>query len=301
MFVHLFARVSMEQENPMARFDFPLAGVRCAALALSLCAAALTPAMAQTPAGDPNQVLATVNGEQITGRDLAQAQEDVGSTLPRQMNDAARRKALLDYLVDLKLVTQKAVADKADQTADFKEKLAYYREKLLMEGYLGAIAKNSVTDAALKSTYEEAAKAQKPEVEIHALHILVPTEKEALDVETRLKAGEDFGKLADQLSKDPGSKGGDLGWFTKDRMVPEFAEVAFNLKPGQISQPVKTQFGWHVIKVLEIRTKPFPPMDQVRDQLERFVAQRAQSQAIMKLREGAKITRTDEPAAAPKQ
>jgi peptidyl-prolyl cis-trans isomerase C len=279
----------------MARFHSPLAGVRFAALAFSLCAAA--PALAQTPAGDPNQVLATVNGEQVTGRDLAQAEEDVGSTLPRQMDAAARRKALMDYVIDLKLVTQKAAADKMDQTAEFKQKMAYLREKLLMEGFLGKIAKDSVTDAALKATYDEAAKAQKPEQEIHALHILVPTEKEALDVETRLKAGEDFGKLADQLSKDPGSKGGDLGWFTKDRMVPEFAEVAFNLKPGQISQPVKTQFGWHIIKVLEVRTKPFPPMDQVRDQLERFVAQRAQSQAIMKLREGSKITRADEPAA----
>ncbi len=237
-----------------------------------------------------------MNGENVTAQDLAQAQEDVGSTLPRQMNDAARRKALLDYLVDLKLVTEKAVADKMDQTPDFKAKMAYYREKLLMEGYLGKIAKDSVTEAAIKATYDEAAKAQKPEEEVHALHILVPTEKEALDVEKRLKAGEDFGKLADQLSKDPGSKGGDLGWFTKDRMVPEFAEVAFTLQPGQVSQPVKTQFGWHVIKVLEKRTKPFPPLDQVRDQLDRFVAQRAQSQAIMKLREGAKITRSDQPA-----
>ncbi len=279
----------------MARFHFPLAGVRNAALAFSFCAA-LTPALAQTPAGDPNQALAAVNGEKITAQDLVQAQEDVGSTLPQQMNDAARRKALLDYLIDLKLVTEKAVADKMDQTPDFAAKMAYYREKLLMEGYLGRIAKDSVTDAAIKATYDEAAKAQKPEEEVHALHILVPTEKEALDVEKRLKAGEDFGKLADQLSKDPGSKGGDLGWFTKDRMVPEFAEVAFALQPGQVSQPVKTQFGWHVIKVLEKRTKPFPPLSQVRDQLERFVAQRAQSQAIMKLREGAKITRTDEPA-----
>ncbi|WP_298426174.1 peptidylprolyl isomerase [Rhodoblastus sp.] len=278
----------------MARFHSTFVGVRRAALAISLCAAALTPALAQAPANDPTKVLATVNGEPITAQDLAQASEDVGSTLPKQMNDAAREKALLDYLIDLKLVTQKAAADKMDQTADFQKKMAYYREKLLMEGYLGQIAKSSATDAALKATYDEAAKAQKPEEEVHALHILVPTEKEAQDVEKRLKAGEDFGKLADELSKDPGSKGGDLGWFTKDRMVPEFAEAAFKLQPGQISDPVKTQFGWHVIKVLEKRTKPFPPMDQVRDQLERFVAQRAQSEAIMKLREAAKITRTDE-------
>jgi peptidyl-prolyl cis-trans isomerase C len=187
-----------------------------------------------------------------------------------------------------------------DQSADFQKKMAYYREKLLMEGYLGQVAKDSTSEAALKTAYDEAAKANKPEVEIHALHILVPTEEEAKTVAKRLKAGEDFGKLADELSKDPGSKGGDLGWFTKDRMVPEFADAAFKLEPGQVSDPVKTQFGWHVIKVLDKRSKPFPPMDQVKDQVERFVAQRAQSDAILKLREGAKITRTDEPAEAPK-
>jgi peptidyl-prolyl cis-trans isomerase C len=212
------------------------------------------------------------------------------------MDEAARDKALLDYLVDVTLVTQKAVADKLDQSPEFQKKLAYYREKLLMESFLGVVAKTSVTDAAMKATYDEAAKAQKPETEVHALHILVPTEDEAKTVEKRLKAGEDFGKLADELSKDPGSKGGDLGFFTRDRMVPEFADVAFKLKAGEVSDPVKTQFGWHVIKVLEVRTRPFPPMDQVKDQLEHYVAQKAQSEAIIKLREAAKITRTDEPA-----
>ncbi len=291
----------------MVLFTSPFKGARGAALALTLCASALTPALAQAPAPapakaqavNPAKVLATVNGVDITEADLATAREDVGSTLPKQMNDAARDHALLDYLIDVKLVTQKAVADKLDQSSEFQKKLAYFREKLLMESFLGVIAKTGVTDAAIKSTYDEAAKAQKPELEVHALHILVPTEEEAKTVEKRLKAGEDFGKLADELSKDPGSKGGDLGYFTKDRMVPEFADVAFKLKPGEVSDPVKTQFGWHVIKVLEVREHPFPPMAEVKDQLEHYVAQKAQSEAIVKLREGAKITRTDEPAPAP--
>lgn len=289
----------------MARISVSSRGLRRAALAFSLCAA--VPALAQqgvapvapaaaAPAIDPAKVLATVNGHNITGQDLLQAKDDVAASLPQQLNDAARDKAVLDYLIDLNLVTQKAAADKLDQTPDFEQKLAYYREKLLMEAYLGQVAKGAVTEEALKATYDEAAKAQKPEVEIHALHILVPTEDEAKTVEKRLKAGEDFAKLADELSKDPGSKGGDLGWFTSDRMVPEFAEAAFKLQPGQVSDPVKTQFGWHVIKVLEKRNKPFPSMDQVRDQLQQYVSQRAQSEAILKLREAAKITRTDAPA-----
>ena len=276
----------------MVHFTSSFAGARRAALVLTLCASAL--ALGQGPASA--KVLATVNGAEITDADLATAREDVGSSLPKQMNDAARDKALLDYLIDVKLVTQKAAADKLDATPDFQKKLAYFREKLLMETFLGAVAKSSVTEAAMKATYDEAAKAQQPEQEIHALHILVPTEEEAKTVEKRLKAGEDFGKLADELSKDPGSKGGDLGFFTRDRMVPEFADTAFKLKAGEVSDPVKTQFGWHVIKVLEVRERSFPPMDQVKDQLEHFVAQKAQGEAIVKLRDGAKITRADEAA-----
>ena len=270
------------------------AGARRAALVLSLCAATLSQASVFAQA----KVVATVNGVAISDEELAQAREDVGATLPKQMDDKAREKALLDYLIDVKLVTAKAAAEKMDQAPDFEKKLAYYREKLLMEAYLGKVAKDGTTDATMKATYDEAAKANKPELEVHALHILVPTEEEAKKVEARLKAGEDFGKLADELSKDPGSKGGDLGWFTKDRMVPEFAEAAFKLEPGKISEPVKSQFGWHVIKVLDKRQHPFPPMEQVKAQLEHYVAQKAQSEAIVKLREGAKITRTDEPAPA---
>ncbi|MCW2316132.1 peptidyl-prolyl cis-trans isomerase C [Rhodoblastus acidophilus] len=273
-------------------FSPALAALRRAALALPLCAGAL--ALASYPAAA--KVLATVNGAEITDADVEAASADVGNALPKQMDESARQKALLDYLIDITLVNQKATADKLDQSQDFAKKLAYFRQKLLMETYLGKVTKEGVTPAAEKQVYDDAAKAQKPEDEIHALHILVPTEDEAKKVEERLKKGEDFGKLADELSKDPGSKGGDLGWFTKDRMVPEFADVAFKTEAGKVSDPVKTQFGWHVIKVLEKRQKAFPPFDQVKDQVEHFVQQKVQSEAIMKLRDAAKITRADEPA-----
>ena len=102
--------------------------------------------------------------------------------------------------------------------------------------------------------------------------------------------------MATELSKDPAGEGGDLGWFTKDRMVPEFSEVAFKMEPGQISDPVKTQFGWHIIKVEEKRMKTFPPYDQLKEQAMRYVAQKAQSDMITALRDKAKIERFDEPA-----
>jgi peptidyl-prolyl cis-trans isomerase C len=163
-----------------------------------------------------------------------------------------------------------------------------------MEALLTNVAKAATTDEAEHKAYDEAAKAHPPVQEIHARHILVPTEEEAKAALARIKAGEDFAKVATELSKDPAGEGGDLGWFTKDRMVPEFADAAFKLEPGQVSDPVKSQFGWHIIKVEEKRMQSFPPFEQVKDQATRYVAQKAQGDLIAALHAGAKIERMDE-------
>jgi peptidyl-prolyl cis-trans isomerase C len=140
----------------------------------------------------------------------------------------------------------------------------------------------------------------KDDTEVHARHILVETEAEAKDILAELRKGTDFAELAKQKSKDPGAQeGGDLGFFTKDQMVPEFAEVAFKLEPGQLSDPVKTQFGWHIIRVEEKRKRPVPPYEQVKDQVVTFVTRKTQAEMISKLRDGAKIERLDAPAPAP--
>ena len=124
----------------------------------------------------------------------------------------------------------------------------------------------------------------------------MPTEDEAKAIEAQLKKGADFATLAKEKSKDPGAaEGGDLGYFTKDQMVPEFADVAFKLDKGQISDPVKTQFGWHIIKVEDKRTKPTPTFDEVKGQLENYVAHRAQADLVAKLRSAANIERLDQP------
>ncbi len=241
-------------------------------------------------------MLATVNGRAITQSDVDIAGEDIGANLPPQLTGKAKDAYLLDYLIDGDLVAQKATTDKADQAPDFAKKLAYARDKLLMESQLTEIAKVATDDANLHKIYDEAAKAQKPEDEIHARHILVATEGDAQAVLKRLKAGEDFAKVAKDMSKDPGSEGGDLGWFTRDRMVPAFADAAFALQKGQTSDPVKTQFGWHVIQLEDRRPKTFPPFDQVKDQIARYAVQKAQSDLVVDLRKTAKIERT---AAAP--
>jgi len=242
------------------------------------------------------KTLAKVNGVEITDDDLKLAIDDLGPGIPRQLEGKARESYVLDFLIDEQLVVQKAQSDKLSETTEFAKKLAYLRDKALMETLLGNVAKSAATETAIKQAYDEAAKNQKPDTEYHAHHILVPSEDEAKTALKRVKGGETFEKVASEVSKDPGAKGGDLGWFTKDRMVPEFGEAASKLEPGQISDPVKTQFGWHIIKLDEKRAKTFPPLDQVRDQVARYVVQKAQSDLVVKLRDGAKIERTDQAA-----
>lgn len=278
-------------------------------LALAAALVLAVPAFAQTsapatkppataaPAPDekpvpPDTVLATVNGQKITQLDVTLAAEDIGQNLSPQLKGKARDAYLLDYLIDGTLVAQKAKSDKLDQTPDFGSKMVYAQDKVLMEAMLTRIAKGATSDAELHTIYDTAAKQQKPEEEIHARHILVATEADAQAVLKRLKGGEDFAKVAKQMSKDPGSEGGDLGWFTKERMVPAFADAAFKLAQGQFSDPVKTQFGWHIIQVEGKREKTFPPFDQVKDQIVRYAVQKAQSELIIDLRKSAKIERT---------
>ena len=247
-----------------------------------------TLAFAGAASADP-KVLAKVDGSPITEDDLNDAMADIGPGLPQKLEGAARQKYVLDYLIDLKLAAKKAQTEKLDESPEFARKLAYYRDKLAMEQLLGSVAKAATTEEAERKAYDEAAKAEPPQEEIHARHILVPTEDEAKAALARIKGGEDFAKVATELSKDPSADGGDLGWFTKDRMVPEFSDAAFKLKKGEVSEPVKTQFGWHIIKIEDVRTKSFPPFEQVKDQAARYVSQKAESEAIAQLHSAAKI------------
>ena len=241
------------------------------------------------------KVLAKVDGVAITEEDVKDALEDIGPGLPPKLEGPARQKYVVDYLIDMRLVAKKAAADKLDAGADFARRMTYYHDKLSMESVLRDAGAKATTDEAEHKAYDEAAKQQPPQPEVHARHILLPTEEDAKKALARVKGGEDFAKVATELSKDPGGEGGDLGWFTRDKMVPEFAEAAFKMEPGQISDPVKSQFGWHVIKVEEKRMKTFPPFEQVKEQAGRYVAQKAQSELITGLHKDAKIERFDEP------
>jgi len=252
-----------------------------------------TPVLAQA-----DKVVAKVDGINITEREVALASEDLGERLA-QLPDERKRDEVINYLVDLKLGAKAAAAAKTDQSPDFAARLAYFREKVLLDQYLTGEAKKAATPEAAKKLYDETTKAMAPEEEINARHILVEDEAQAKTVAERLKKGEDFAKVAAELSKDPGSgkEGGSLGWFTKDRMVPEFAEAAFKLEKGQVSEPVKSQFGWHVIKLDDKRTKPLPDFAAVKPQIDQYLERKAQQDIILALREKAKVERLDQPAA----
>jgi peptidyl-prolyl cis-trans isomerase C len=260
-----------------------------------IAALALFAAPASHAQQDP--VVARVDGTEIHESDLAIAEEDLAGNM-QQMAPEAKREYLITFTADMILVAKAAEAKNLADNADFKRRLAYARTKLLMEQILQTESKGAITPEAMRKVYDEAIGQVKKEQEVRARHILVETEDEAKAVLAELKKGADFAELAKAKSKDPGSSdGGDLGYFTKDQMVPEFAETAFKLDKGALSDPVKSQFGWHVIKVEDKRERQPPEFDKVKDQIEQYLVRRAQSEMITKLRAAAKIERVGAPAA----
>lgn len=258
-------------------------------------------------AQDKDPLVAKVNGVEVHQSDLTVAEDEAGQIPP--MSPEAKQDYLVQFVADMILVSKAAQDKKLGDSADFKRKLEFARKKLLMEGLLQSVGKEAVTDAAMHQVYDEAVKQIAEEKEVHARHILFrapagddKAAKEAEDkvkaVIVRLKKGEDFAKVATEVTEDPSGKanGGDLGYFTKEQMVPEFSDAAFKLETGQISEPVKTQFGWHVIKVEDKRTKQAPKFEDVKAQIENFVVRKAQAELVTKLRADAKIERMDKPA-----
>ncbi len=248
-------------------------------------------------AEESDAVIGRANGVDIHESDLAFAEEEIGSNMPNIPPDQ-KREYLVNYLIDMIVLSQAAEKQKLGDRPDVKHRLTFDHNRLLMESLLQDAGKAALTDEAERKVYDEAIKQVKNEEEVHARHILVPTEDEAKAIVAQLKGGADFATLAKEKSKDPGAaEGGDLGYFTKDQMVPEFAEVAFKLGKGQLSDPVKTQFGWHIIKVEDKRIKPTPTFEQVKPQIENYVAHRAQAQLVDDLRKPATVERLDKPAA----
>ena len=275
-----------------------LVALACVALLTVAAPLAPVPYAGVARAADEDPVVARVNGVDIRQSDLAFAEEEIGGNMPT-IPPEQKRDYLINYLVDVIVLSQAAEKQKLGDRPDVKRRLAFDHNRLLMESLLQDSGKSALSDEAERKVYDEAVKQVKNEEEVHARHILVPTEDEAKAILAQLKGGADFATLAKEKSKDPGAaEGGDLGYFTKEQMVPEFSEVAFKLGKGQLSDPVKTQFGWHIIKVEDKRTRPTPTFEQVKPQIENYVAHRAQAEMVENLRKSATVERLDKPAAA---
>jgi peptidyl-prolyl cis-trans isomerase C len=205
------------------------------------------------------KVLATVNGKEITDVDVTALYE----TLPAQYKQAPKEfveQQLLEQLVSMAVIGQAAEQEQMAEQEEFKERLNTVRDQLLQEFYLKEKIEEMVTDEVVRAEYDKFAAEFVPAEEVSARHILLKNAEEAADIIKLLDDGGDFAELAKEYSTGPsGPAGGDLGYFTKDRMVPEFAVVAFELPTGEYTKsPVKTQFGYHVIKV-EDKRKTQPP------------------------------------------
>lgn len=246
-------------------------------------------AMAQEAPASEDKTVAVVNGHEIKVSEVQMATDDIIGQLP-DLPPKLRYPYVVEYLVERHLMAQMAVKDGVADTEEYKRRLALYQAKALRDAYFFQKIRPMVTEEDIKKAYdEEAAKVAQTE-RIRARHILVGTEKEANDIEDRLKAGEKFEDLAKQYSLD-GSKdyGGDLGYFTAPEMVPEFSKAAFALKAGEVSAPVKTDYGWHIIKVEDRKMGAAQPYDQVKTAIRNVLLRKKVQELMEAARKSAKI------------
>ena len=237
-------------------------------------------------------VVAQINGVDIKQSDLDFAASEVGAQLAN-FPPEDRRRMLLQFVIENELMAEAAVKAGLDSGQSFEDRLKYHRRRTLRDAYFDKSVRNAVPDEEAKKIYEAKVAGMKPEEEIHARHILVATEAEAKEVQERLKKGEDFATVAKEKSKDANSEGGDLGFFTRGTMLKPFEDAAFALEVGQISDPVQTQFGWHIIKVEEKRDQPLPSFDQVKEAIMAQLVQQKAQEVVTGLRGAAKIEVVD--------
>jgi len=241
-------------------------------------------------------VVATVSGNPITEADLQMAVSELDQQFA-QLTPDQKRAAALSAIIEIRLMAEKAKAAGLDQDDEFKRKLAFLNERALHAQVIEKEISPKVTDEEIKARYDKEIAARPPVEEVHARHILVKTEDEAKDVIAKLDAGGDFEAIAKEKSSDTGSgaNGGDLGFFAKGQMVPEFEAAAFALEPGTYTKtPVKSDFGFHVIKVEEKRNQPPVAFDQVKDQIRQLVFRDLYFATVKDLRGAAAVEIQDE-------
>jgi peptidyl-prolyl cis-trans isomerase C len=236
--------------------------------------------------------LVTVNGQSITQADVKRAESEMGPELAR-LPEVQRRQRIIQILVETEVMATAAETDKLGQGPDFEARLKSYRRRALRDTYFEKKIRDGVGDADVKAFYDKQAELMKANPQVRARHILVEKEEDAKALRARIVKGEDFAKLAKENSKDPGSgaNGGDLGFMQKGQTVPAFDEMLFKLKPGEMSEPVKTEFGYHILKVEEHRL--LPPLAELKDRMSLHLIQEKAQTISTELRTKAKIEYLD--------
>ncbi len=271
--------------------------LRAATMALALLAMPLGAAsQEQTPTAEQtgsDQVVAIVNGYEIRAYEVRMAFDDVVGQLPN-IPRKLRYPFVVEFLVERHLLAQLANKEGVSESDDYKRRLAAYQAKALRDSYLAQKIGPTISEAELKLAYDEESKKLTDTERLRARHVLVATEKEAIDVLAKLKKGAKFEDLAKQYSLD-GSKdyGGDLGYFTQPEMVPEFSKAAFTLKKGETSKPIKTDFGWHIIRVEDRKMGVAQPYDQVKGAIRNVLVRTKVQEKLAELRKVAKVEIVD--------
>lgn len=254
--------------------------------------AALAQTATQPAATDikSDPVVAVVNGKTLKHSDVVASAQ----TLPPQYRNQIDQlfPQLVDRLIDITLMVDEGRRQKLQDDPDVKAIVAKYEDEAIRQVLVRRFLADKLSDDVLKKRYSEEIAKAPPTEELRASHILVKTEDEAKAIIKQLQGGADFAKLAKEKSTDTssGGNGGDLGYFAEGDMVPEFYAATAKLKKGEYTKdPVKTQYGWHVIELTDRRTKPVPKFEEIKDQVKEQVTQELVSAWLAGMHKGAKI------------
>ena len=229
-----------------------------------------TTLLASIAFADDDRIIATYKGGEVKESEVIQQFQPVlaaqtgGKDKKFTDLDSALQETLVRAYINIKLLEEEAKDSGIESSKQFQDKLNAVKNQMIQQELMERFVKSYVTDKMVDEEYNKLVANLKGKNEIKVSHILVATEKEAKNAKNRLNKGEKFAKLAKELSKDEGSKanGGELGYIVPGQLVPEFEEKAMAMKVNDISAPVKTQFGWHIITVLDKRPAQIPTKEE---------------------------------------
>lgn len=242
-----------------------------------------------------NPVVAKVDGKEITRVDVFRYIKMMPANV-QQLPPEAVYPLALDQVINTRLVQNKAEDSGLENDPEVQQQLAMAKQQIIRSVYVQRAVDKEISNSDIKKKYDDLIGKAPAVEEVKASHILVDSEAKAKDLISKLKDGADFGKLAAENSNDPGNKdkGGDLGWFAKQDMVPEFSDAAFKIAKGKISEtPVKTEFGWHVVKIEDKRQRPKPSFEEVKPMIQAEIRREKLEAMLDQWKTASKIERYD--------